>query len=132
MISFFCTRCGTRLQIDDDLGGQSVRCGHCDAALRSPEVADDIPIAQVAEEVLVADFAPEPVPVLPLDYIRAWRPPPRFRIGDSLEVLAERLERVEPPDPQDASAMTNCPHCGSTIASFVGRCPFCRHPLRGS
>ncbi len=109
-----------------------MRCGQCSKVLHPPSATDDLPVAQAATEIHrpAAMVHVRPVPVMPLNYMRAWRP--NARKGDSIEVLAERLTRIEPPDESDASAITHCPHCGSSIASYVGRCPFCRHPLHGS
>ena len=32
---------------------------------------------------------------------------------------------------EGAETMTNCSYCGSTIAGFLRKCPYCRHALWG-
>ena len=160
-IAFFCTRCGAGLRVASDLAGQRVRCPQCATAVHAPHAQDSIPIADFAvpqtglgwaerssgeensAELLETLDAPgganRPLSeddaaalLQTLDY--ASGPPARkpLREGESLDVLAERLTRVHLPAAGDESAMTECPFCGSTIAPYVGRCPFCRHPLHGS
>jgi len=140
MLTFYCTRCGCRLQVDETLASRVVQCGRCRVAVRTPPVDGTLPIAAVAEFEIAeppameatVDTGPPPLPVQPLDYMRAYRPSVRVPRGESVETLAERLGRVESPAESDASTMTTCPYCGSSIASFIGRCPYCRHPLHGS
>lgn len=146
-IAFFCTRCGTELSVGATLGGQRVRCPHCASAVRAPDGQEPIPVARRAAPTIVrpltddqaAEMADRPLTddeaadaLQMLEY--ASRPPiaPHVRGTVPVEVLAERLGRVEMPEPGDKTAMTECPFCGSTIAPYVGRCPFCRHPLHGS
>jgi uncharacterized OB-fold protein len=45
--------------------------------------------------------------------------------------MARRLEDVTAGDEDDAGSMTNCSYCGSTIAPFLKKCPYCRHALWG-
>jgi DNA-directed RNA polymerase subunit RPC12/RpoP len=150
MVVFFCARCGTQLEVPPDVAGRDVRCGNCTRIVPSPTADAAWPAAAVViddEEVAVdesdlteaiaAEVSPQPfatlvaaAPLWPLAYQQPWRPPSRWRPGE-LELLAERLEKVEAPA-VDRAAMSECPYCGSTIAGYVGRCPFCRHPLRGS
>ena len=129
---FYCTRCGIQLQIEADLAGQSVRCGHCANVVRSSESEDRVPTAAVTAEYVTHPIVSiDPLPVLPLNYAPAWAGHKQH--GESLEVLAARLARVEvSARSDDESAMCDCPFCGSTITRYVGRCPFCRHPLHGS
>jgi len=123
MISFYCTRCGVQLQVDEHPNGQAVQCGRCAAVVRSPE-ADLQQSGDMVEELAEAarELAHSPRPAL------------RVKLDDreSAEVIAERLTRVAILVERDRSSTTACPHCGSTIASYVGRCPFCRHSLHGS
>ena len=128
MITFFCTRCGVQLQLDGDPNGQLVRCARCTATVRSPEPTTYVPVAQVAlDDEPAIDTLGRTLHQLG-HAVRAITLP----AVDTIETIAERLTRVEPAPPEDSTALTDCPHCGSAIASFVGRCPFCRHPLRGS
>ena len=140
MLTFFCTRCGTRLQASTELAGGAVRCGHCRGTTRTPEAADHVPFARVAEPATPEDFTGEAeavasVPVaglaVPLPY--ATSPPDlgRWERSLALDVLADRLEHVQAPDENEGEGLNQCPHCGSSIAYFVRKCPFCRHPLFG-
>ena len=125
MIGFYCTRCGTRLEIEPEHAGSLVRCEQCSAVVRTPErVPDDIPFARVAEPIPV-----HAIPAAPLSYVPAW--PERYERSLALDALAERLSHVEADDAPDGEGMTQCSHCGSTIAGFVRKCPFCRRALWG-
>lgn len=138
-IAFFCTRCGAGLRVLPDRGGQRVRCPQCATAVVAPNRHEAIPIADLAMPREEAQGAGQPLSeddaaemLQTLDYALCASARVPQRDGESLDVLAERLTRVEMPEPGEESAMTDCPFCGSTIAPYVGRCPFCRHPLHGS
>jgi hypothetical protein len=143
VISFFCIRCGTALEIDDDHpAGHAVRCATCRSVVRTPEIAAEIPDARLAPPRLEG-FAVEapaegepplatPFEAASLDYGIASYPPSQFRDEDALNELAERLKRVEHnPAPDAEDTMTECRICGSTIAGFIRHCPFCRNSLVG-
>ncbi len=128
MVTFFCTRCGIQLHLDSEPDGQLVRCARCTATVRSPDPATYVPMAQIApEDEPAIDALGRTLHQLG-HVVRAITLP----AVDTIETLAERLTRVESTPSEEPTAMTECPHCGSAIANFVGRCPFCRHPLRGS
>jgi hypothetical protein len=95
--------------------------------VRTPALpADGIPFARVVAE----EAAAEPVPVLALDYVPVW--PERQAKAAMLDVFAERLERVHAGDGNDeVTGMDSCSYCGSTVAKFLRKCPFCRHALWG-
>lgn len=145
MITFFCTRCGTALEVDDfGRAGQPVRCANCNTVVRTPDVASDIPVARAAaprlEDFPAGPEQPEEPPFTtpfdgvtfePLDYGIASYPAPRFRDESALDEMAERLGRVEHDLAEGEDGMTECKVCGSTIAGFVRKCPFCRNALHG-
>jgi DNA-directed RNA polymerase subunit M/transcription elongation factor TFIIS len=155
-MQFFCTRCGERLKAPDDWCNIRVRCASCGGVTRTPDAvaAAALPVAEVAEEEDFGEFLEDEEPaaqpindddalrqllrrheaeipfarVASLDYATPVEPP--FALA--VEELAERLANVQvAEDEPEASAMTDCPYCGSRIASFVGKCPFCRNPLCG-
>ena len=120
------------------MAGRAVRCASCSTVVRTPNRDDGIPFAQVAEVVSDAEAiaAVEAASML-LGYAEPSTPlnPGGGGRGDAEppETVAERLGRVVLAAEGDdgTGAMTECPYCGSTIASFVRKCPFCRHPLYG-
>jgi DNA-directed RNA polymerase subunit RPC12/RpoP len=58
---FFCTRCGARLQAQDDWASARVRCGSCNGVTRSPDPGHDLPVAPLAEpEPLFENFEGPP------------------------------------------------------------------------
>ena len=114
MLTFFCTRCGTCLEIDPAHAGELARCGQCSNHVRTPALAaDEVPFARVAAIGYV-------VPA-PLSYVPAW--PERHAHAVMLDEMAERLLHVEAPDEaDDPDSMINCRYCGSTIAPFIRKC----------
>jgi hypothetical protein len=127
MLSFYCITCGVKLAVDEAVSADRVRCGNCGSVVRTPPqpAEDGIPFARVlAEEVA------EPVPMVALNYVPAW--PERQAKNAMLEVFAERLRNVQGDDgSNDATGMDSCSYCGSTVAKFLRKCPFCRHALWG-
>ncbi len=127
MISFFCTRCGTALEVEPEHAGGEVRCGHCSTVVRAPETAppqEEIPFAQVA----MADVEQTASSSM-LSYRTPWGPRDEIL---NIDALAERLNRVEAPDESvEEDGMSRCKYCGSTIARYMRKCPFCRHALWG-
>jgi hypothetical protein len=140
MLRFFCTRCGTELQVELSLAGGEVRCPHCRTVVRTPEGQPEIPLAERASPLadLVAQLEPMPAEDEGLSSAAGLVVPvagtPVWRFVPDATALAEQLEQVDAQAETDGEpdAMTECPHCDSTIAPYLGRCPFCRHPLRGS
>lgn len=140
MLQFYCTRCGTQLQIADEQGGRRVKCAHCKAVVASPELGNEVPHAAVAEADEVIADTDEVLEELEAEVVeaamRGMATPvpgtPLWQVKVDTDALAENLERVELPADAENLTMTECPFCGSTIASYVGRCPFCRILLRGS
>ena len=154
-MQFFCTRCGEKLKVPDDWCNIRVRCASCASVTRTPDAAGGaLPVAEVAEDEPFGEFLEDhdadarpidddealrqllrpheaDVPfarVASLNYATPAEPP--FAVA--VEELAERLANVQVADGDpEASAMTDCPYCGSRIASYVGKCPFCRNPLCG-
>jgi DNA-directed RNA polymerase subunit RPC12/RpoP len=123
VVLFFCTICGTQLQVIDDVAGQLVRCANCHNAVRSPlppAPEEEIPFAELA--------AP-----LELTYIAQGARGKRYGFSLAIEQAAERLQRVENdiPTDEEGNELATCAYCGSHIASFVRTCPFCRHQLWG-
>lgn len=133
MITFFCTRCGTRLEIEPELAGRYARCSHCSNRVRTPGLeTDEIPFARVVGEPAAAEGVDGPAdeeagPLL--SYVPAW--PERHEAAVLLDQQAERLEHVDGAEEEGPDTMTNCSYCGSTIARFIRKCPFCRHALWG-
>ena len=151
MLRFYCTRCGTQLQIADEQAGRRVKCAHCKAVVATPEPGDDVPHATVASPELGDDVPHAAVDASTADTdevleeleaevveaaMRGMATPvpgtPLWQVKLDADEVAEKLERVEIPADVKNVTMTECPFCGSTIASYVGRCPFCRYSLRGS
>ena len=119
MTAFFCTRCGTALELPRGLRANTVCCPSCSALVRTPWV--DLPFARRAA------FPPVPLHYASPRHARAWSE--RFL---EREVLAERLRHVVDDEPAgERTGMTDCPCCGSTIAAFTRKCPFCRNALAG-
>ena len=86
---FYCTRCGARLQAQDDWTvSVRVRCGSCNGITRSPDPGHDLPVAPVA--------APEPFPPSFLDEFAG--PPSDEDVPTFSEGLPDSLE-----DPSEAS-----------------------------
>jgi hypothetical protein len=46
-MEFFCSRCGARLQVSDDMANARVKCGQCGRATRTPDAAEQLPVATV-------------------------------------------------------------------------------------
>ena len=131
------------------MAGHSVRCGHCEKVLRAPQaegepqevlpIADKVsPLDALAAEVWASEWETLTGRMYPLDYrdrrlpMIVPRSPGMRAVREPSEAIAKRLERVHTTTETKEHSMTSCPHCGSTIAPYVGRCPFCRHPLHGS
>jgi DNA-directed RNA polymerase subunit RPC12/RpoP len=116
-MTFFCSRCGARLQAPDELVDARVRCAGCNTVARTPEA-----VGETADEEL------PPTQIAPLDYATPFR---HLRTQLSFDDLAEKLANIEVADDNSESSMIDCPYCDSRIASFVRKCPYCRHPLHG-
>jgi hypothetical protein len=134
-ITFYCTRCGTRMELDAAQAGQSVRCVHCAGLVRTPDgpvgAPDLPPLAALAAALPVMASGGRV-----LSYLPAWP----WRHAHELHVveMARRLNELANSGNDAASAdfdgaetMTNCSYCGSTIAGFLRKCPYCRHALWG-
>jgi tRNA(Ile2) C34 agmatinyltransferase TiaS len=140
MLQFYCTRCGTQLQIADEQAGRRVKCAQCKAVVGTPEPGNDVPhavVADVAEATTDTDDVLEELEAEVVEAaMRGMATPvpgtPLWQVKLDTDEVAEKLERVEIPADVENVTMTECPFCGSTIASYVGRCPFCRYLLRGS
>lgn len=149
MIEFFCTRCGAALGVPEELADRNVQCEVCNKVLRAPqstvELPDEPPFAEpvspldeLAAQVWASEVRELTGVTMPLDYrdrrlpAIVQRSPGMPAVREPAEAIAKRLERVEATTDTKDHSMTTCPHCGSTIAPYVGRCPFCRHPLHGS
>ena len=140
MLQFYCSRCGTQLQIADDQAGRRVKCAHCKAVVGTPEQGNDVPHASVVgvdEEITDSDEVLEELEAEVVEAAmrgRATRVPgtPLWEVPVDADAIAEQLEQIDVPADAENVTMTECPFCGSTIASYVGRCPFCRYLLRGS
>jgi hypothetical protein len=123
------------MELDPEQAGQSVRCVHCAGLVRTP--AGQVgppelpPLAALAAALPV--FASRRV----LSYVPAWP----WRHAHELHVveIARRLHELatsendgdRPAGLDGAGGMTNCSYCGSTIAGFLRKCPYCRHALWG-
>ena len=137
MVTFYCTRCGVRMEIEPDSAGREVRCVRCAALVRTPsasfaegDAAEEIPFAQiVAGGNEAEESAHDSADTQPLTYAPAW--PERHEHSLLVEQAADRLRRVEAAGDREAEAMINCPYCGTTIARFIRKCPSCRHALWG-
>ena len=149
LITFFCTRCGTRLETEAENADGRVRCEQCAGVTRVPGLVDGIPFARVAattapdadsHDPMVRDIDASHDGIAPpaasadvppaLSYLPSG--PDRRARSVLLDQQAERLTRVEGDDEGNPDRhSTACPFCGSTIAPFVKTCPYCRHPLWG-
>jgi len=124
-ITFYCARCGTRLELDSRPAGGEALCPHCHATTRVPAAA--LPFARIA----AAPYDPDPQsPAPPVLVYRAAGPDDRYERSLLHDVVAERLRNVVD-DATAAGAMTSCSYCGTTIARYIKKCPSCRHPLWG-
>jgi DNA-directed RNA polymerase subunit M/transcription elongation factor TFIIS len=140
MLQFYCTRCGSQLQIAEEHAGRRVKCAHCKAVVPSPQPGNEVPHAVVAEVEEATADTDEVLEELEAEVVeaamRGMAKPvpgtPLWQVELDTDAVVEKLEQVEVPADAENVSMTECPHCGSTIASYVGRCPFCRILLRGS
>ena len=116
--------------------GQAVRCVHCAGLVRTPVVGAARREPGVPPLAALAAALPMVPPMPPvLSYVPAW--PWRYARELDFAEMARRLHELDegggdrPADGDDADAMTNCSYCGSTIAGFLRKCPYCRHALWG-
>ena len=127
MLHFFCTICGTRLEIDEQLAGQQARCSHCSNVVRTPTLDEtyEVPLAKIASHELPTLSYGMPPWALAQER--------KHQLQMSHEQAADRLNRVfdDTPSDADGSKPCFCPSCGSTIAPFIRKCPFCRNALWG-
>lgn len=59
---FHCTRCGARLEAQDDWASVRVRCGSCNGVTRTPDPGHDLPVAPLAEPERFPDGFLDEVP----------------------------------------------------------------------
>jgi hypothetical protein len=124
------------MELDPADAGQVVRCVHCAGLVRTPagpmRTSELPPLAALAAALPV--MAGPPV----LSYLPAW---PWWRqhrevyfteMARRLHELASSEDGGDLPAGLDGTqTMTNCSYCGSTIAGFLRKCPYCRHALWG-
>jgi hypothetical protein len=124
------------MELDAPVAGQAVRCVHCGGLVRTPVVApmpDEPGVPPLAALAAAASVVPPLPPVL--SYVPAW--PWRHARELHFAEMARRLHELDstggdrPEAAEDTDAMTNCSYCGSTIAGFLRKCPYCRHALWG-
>lgn len=134
VLSFFCTHCGIELEIGAETAGFMAQCPRCGIVVRTPPIptalVDEVTQAWAAVDVAPGGPAAVPVPTpYALSYLPAWAE--RYEHSEALEQIARCLQSISTAEEEEPDESTNCGYCGSTIARFMRKCPYCRHALWG-